>query len=198
MAELLNLQKPFLLFILWRVSVETSAVNRETRWWWWWCLQGWIRHACKENHQHPVLKSSLKKWITFCAQSLPFHKTENISEEWIKNELFHHQKAALTSVCSTFSWEKRGGWPPSLKSRSSTCEVFAQVVKAWQKMNWIWVSFSESGTFFSWVLNYHFPKEEFQRNLGVKCRNSTEEGENLYVFIAYFAPTKVWQKSVMI
>ena len=65
----LNLQKNIsfvgILHIILQLQQEqhnASAVNRETRWWWW-CLQGWIRHACKENHQHPVqdfLRMSMK------------------------------------------------------------------------------------------------------------------------------------------
>ena len=88
----LNLQKNIsfvgILHIILQLQQEqhnASAVNRETRWWWW-CLQGWIRHACKENHQHPVqdfLRMSMKCPVPVATSYRYYYFLQTHLSKWI-------------------------------------------------------------------------------------------------------------------
>ena len=91
------------------ISTTTSAVNRETRWWWW-CLQGWIRHACKENHQHPVqdfLRMSMKCPVPVATSYRYYYFLQTHLSKWIPTLNFCYYISKVQSVATFWASLKK-------------------------------------------------------------------------------------------
>ena len=112
----LNLQKNIsfvgILHIILQLQQEqhnASAVNRETRWWWW-CLQGWIRHACKENHQHPVqdfLRMSMKCPVPVATSYRCYYFLQTHLSKWIPTLNFCYYISKVQSVATFWASLKK-------------------------------------------------------------------------------------------
>ena len=111
----LNLQKNIsfvgILHIILQLQEQhnASAVNRETRWWWW-CLQGWIRHACKENHQHPVqdfLRMSMKCPVPVATSYRCYYFLQTHLSKWIPTLNFCYYISKVQSVATFWASLKK-------------------------------------------------------------------------------------------